>query len=217
MVILESTVHSILETLQPTLMHEQATNQHRSSPGANSVHGGTTESVASSLATIISSQPVSRHTRFMRRREIEEIGQTYIKYCADQPLPLFPREGFVNSLLDRADATLFAIIANSLRCTSQTGETSRFADPRTFRDAAYARIMVDVGQGHVAMTTLQALCLVVLFDFTGMYQHLTCSNSRLKTFISWPHADSFIVDGTDVNACFEYGFPDCLTSVAGID
>lgn len=158
------------------------------------------------LTAIIGGQPESKQVRRTRRGEIEELGKAYMTFCADQPLPLFPRDRFVESLLDRADATLFAIIANSLRHISDAEDSTCSRESRIFRDAAHSRVMEDVGQGSVEISTLQALCLIVFFDFASESQYLRISDPPMMIFSSWWRKDRFVADGTCVNACFEHVF-----------
>lgn len=172
MVMLESTVHRILDILQSNRVVDQGRDSGRVSSDLHSTPGNAVETAAPSLNAIINSQLESRQVRSIHRKEIEELGKAYMTFCADQPLPLFPRERFVESLLDRSDATLFGILANSLRFMSSSDGSPCSQDSRAFRDAAHSKTVVDVSQGNVGVSTLQALCLVVLFDFASKSQGL---------------------------------------------
>lgn len=107
MMTLETAVSRILDTLQSN----EASNQEQASPqfysGVTGIHDNTAGTTTPPLMLLISGQPESRSTRLMLSKSIKEVGNTYISFCADQPLPLFPRTGFIESLFDRADSVLF--------------------------------------------------------------------------------------------------------------
>lgn len=179
MVTLESTVNLILDTLRSKGVNEQMCSQCQVTPGEDHIHDDTGEiETPSSLVALIGSHEGSRQARLTKRTELEEIGEVYMRFCANQPLPLFPAEGFVESLFTRADVTLFAIIAISLRYTRKARDGSHFLDSQAFRDAAQSRIMANIGQGKVDITTLQALCIVVIYDFVGKNEYARHIESR---------------------------------------
>lgn len=153
-------MNRMLHTLQSNGSTLPVRHEDQVSPCQPSVSRSIVESAAPSLRSIITSPSESQHARMTMRSETEAIGKAYITFCADQPLPLFPKEGFVESLSDRADDTLFAVIAIASRYTIHT------QDSQLFRDTAHLRIMASIGKGNVQISTLQALCLVILFDFT---------------------------------------------------
>ena len=165
MVTLETTVNIILDTLQSTEGGNNTTNRGWSSPVRQSTHNSIVEVTTPPLSVLIRDRPVSSQTKQSRRREIEALASTYLAFCASQPLPLFPKEGFVESIFERSDATLFAIIAASLRYIDSTGTSSQDRDAHAFREAAQSLAMEDIARGDVSTSTLQTLCLVVFFDF----------------------------------------------------
>lgn len=166
---LETAVSRILDTLQSN----EASNQEQASPqfysGVTGIHDNTAGTTTPPLMLLISGQPESRSTRLMLSKSIKEVGNTYISFCADQPLPLFPRTGFIESLFDRADSVLFLVISISSRFVQGERQAPISWDGQPFREAAHSRAMTDVTKGNVTITTLQALCLIILFDFTGRY------------------------------------------------
>lgn len=91
-------------------------------------------------------------------------GEIYLQYCDCQPLPLFHRRSFIQSLKNRDSELLFAIIALA----------SRFSDDFTFQssveeyvEASRVVVMRRVSLGKVELSTIQALCLLSLVDFTN--------------------------------------------------
>jgi hypothetical protein len=203
MATLESTVHRILDTLHSNGSIDEVGERYRPSPGTLSMNDSIIDSRALRLTAIISSQSTSRQTKLTHRVQIERLGQVFLTFCADQPLPLFQRDGFVESLLDRADAALFAIIANSMRHAPDIEDAPHNQDCLTFRDAAHTRIMADIGRGNVHLFTLQALCLVVFFDFTSrLRSHLT-TTVHTKLFSRRSDEDCIIAHGLDFDTRFE--------------
>lgn len=199
MATLESTVHRILDTLQANTGTAQSVGRQNPSPDAHSIHGYVAESRVPPLKAIIGSQPSSMHMRSMLSGRIEMIGEVYLALCADQPLPLFPRDGFVESLLARPDATLFAIVANSLRHASGPEDNFSQRDSHIFRDASHSRIMADIGDGDADLSTLQALCLIVVFDFASMLGRLLCAAASADLYLRWSDEDCCVSYGT----CFD--------------
>lgn len=212
MVTLETTVNRILGTMHSSGVADQFRDHQQSAPDVHSVHDNIVGTPLPPLTAIIGSQPVSRSMRLARGKEIEDIGQAYLSFCADQPLPLFSKEGFVESLLDRADSTLFGIIANSLRYNSAIEGALHRKDSQTFRDAAHSRAMADVGQGQVGLPTLQTLCLIAFFDFTSKSYYLGATQPSSNNFLRWLHEDRIVTPGSDVNASLKCRFSDQLPS-----
>lgn len=203
MATLESTVHRILDTLQSNGGTDQLSECYRPSPGTHSMHDSIVGGRTPPLTAIISSQSSSRQTRLMHRVRIERLGEAYLTFCADQPLPLFQRHGFVESLLDRADVTLFAIIANSLRNAHNSEDASHYQDSLTFRDAAQAKVMADIGRGNVGLSTLQALCLIVFYDFASKLRYHIVTMASTEYLFRRSNEDCIIAHGPDFDICFE--------------
>jgi hypothetical protein len=172
-VTLESNVSKILETLQSTDAASTTTNPHQSSGAQPSTQDGSLGTAASPLTALIGDQSEPGQIKRMKKREIEALGELYLSFCADQPMLLFPREGFIESLSERNDATLFAIIANSLPYAQDAGSSSSSSsrkDSQAFREAAQSLVMEHIARGDVRLHTLQSLCLIVFFDFRSELQ-----------------------------------------------
>lgn len=195
MTTLETTVHKFLDTLQSNVSIDQFDSRYQPSGGMHSMHDSVVESGAPPLTTIIR-QPT-------QRVEIERLGKVYLTFCADQPLPLFPRDDFVVSLLARPDATLFGIVANALRYASDSEDNSHRQDSHLFRNAAHSKVMADIGHGDVELSTLQALCLVILFDFASTLCHFCHTAAPADGSPRWSDEDCIISHGTDFDACLE--------------
>ncbi|QSZ34383.1 hypothetical protein DSL72_005975 [Monilinia vaccinii-corymbosi] len=99
---------------------------------------------------------------------IASIAKTYLLYCDCQPLPLFYRKGFVETLNERDPEVIFSVLALAIR----------FSDEEDFRDhqielitgyveAARSIISGRIFGGRVELSTLQSLCLLSLVDFTS--------------------------------------------------
>lgn len=201
MATLESTVHRILDTLQTNGGITQSGERQRPSPSAHSMHGSIAESRVPPLTALIGNQPSSMQMRLMQRVKIERLGEAYLDFCADQPLPLFPRDGFVESLLARPDATLFAILANALRHASAFEDSVYLLDSQSFRDAAHSKIISNIGHGDAGLPTLQALCLIVLFDFASMLGYLLRTAALANRYLRWSDENCIISHGTCFDTC----------------
>ncbi len=102
--------------------------------------------------------------------ELVAAAEIYLLYCDCQPLPLFHRPSFIQSLKDREPEILFAILALALRFhgvshhySSRTGQLNAYVKE--------ARTMVEkkLNEGNVELSSIQALCIIALVDFTGTY------------------------------------------------
>ncbi|CZT08259.1 related to C6 transcription factor [Rhynchosporium graminicola] len=93
--------------------------------------------------------------------------ELYLQYCDCQPLPLFQRSSFIRTLRDRRPEILFSILAIALRFTEDT--QSRNAHLKAidgYVEAARTIISKQVFDGTVELSTIQALCLLTVVDFT---------------------------------------------------
>ena len=109
---------------------------------------------------------------------IIDIGQLYLLYCESQPLPLFHRDTFLESLKDRDPEVVYAMLALSTRFLEQPARqgTSGIVDHvNNYAEAARHLVMRRVSEGPVELSTLQSLCLLSLVDFTS---RLTVSGTK---------------------------------------
>ncbi|XPS75780.1 hypothetical protein M3J07_007847 [Ascochyta lentis] len=165
MVTLESTVNKIFNILQSTEGSGSTNDRDWSPPIRPSTQASTVEAIIPPLIAMIGNHHESSHIKQLKKAEIEALGNTYLTLCACQPLPLFPKDGFVESLFERSDAVLFAIIASSLQHVHVTNNSSQTDDAHAFREAAQSLVTQCIASGNVGIATMQALCLVVCFDF----------------------------------------------------
>lgn len=91
----------------------------------------------------------------------------YFQFCHMQPLWLFDREEF-SSIQDCREETLFSLLALSL-CHSRhpffRGRSDELS--KTYGQAARERIMRQIGDGNVSLSTIQSLCLLALANLQG--------------------------------------------------
>jgi len=104
-------------------------------------------------------------------------GESYLLYCDCQPLPLFHRESFIQALPNRDAEVQFAILAL----------TDRFLDDPEVRgldlvETSRAAVIQKVNEGSVELSTLQALVILSLVDFTSEYLYFLGRFSSL-TFL----------------------------------
>ncbi|KAJ8114715.1 hypothetical protein OPT61_g3469 [Boeremia exigua] len=162
---LESTVTKILDTLQSNVVDN--CSQSREAPALSSRITNSSLDEVPPLIAMVDGEVESDQVKIQRKREIEVLGEIYLKSCADQPLPLFPRQDFIKLLPERDDPVLFSIIANAIRHSGNTVSSTRRQEDRTFRDAAHSLVLQQIGSGRVGVPTLQALCLIVFYDYTS--------------------------------------------------
>jgi hypothetical protein len=89
--------------------------------------------------------------------------KTYLQFCDCQPLPLFHRPTFLQTLQYRDPEVLFSVLALAVRFEN----TDRF-DSAGHTEAARTRVSKRVFEGKVELSTIQTLCLLTLIDFAGM-------------------------------------------------
>lgn len=171
MVTLESTVTRILDTLQSTEVVGRTQTQNPSTVYANNTHNGSESADVPPLTVMLNGGADSEQVRRLRKDEIKELGETYLMFCANQPLPLFPMENFLESLFDRDDSTLSAIIANALRYSRGVASDTVGQGDRALRDSAHLLAMKQIGQGKVDISTLQTLCLIVFYDHSSGFAY----------------------------------------------
>lgn len=103
-----------------------------------------------------------------------EIAEVYLEYCDCQPLPLFHRASFLNSLRQRDPEVVYAVIALAIRFYDHSHLDE--PDPYTplsdkitrYTEAARALVIKRVLEGPVELSTLQCLCLLSMIDFSSM-------------------------------------------------
>lgn len=104
-------------------------------------------------------------------RKVLDIAQIYLIYCDCQPLPLFHRQTFLNTLNQRDPDVVYAVLALALRFLPQPlkddlGDISRTA--ASYTEAARERVTSRVLGGPVEISTIQSLCLLSLIEFSSM-------------------------------------------------
>ena len=114
--------------------------------------------------------------------------ETYLQYCDCQPLPLFQRSSFIRTLKDRRPEVLLSILAIALRLTEDQQSRNNHARLTTgYVEAARTIVSKQVFEGAVELSTIQALCLLTIVDFTGKILHIS---SHLSNIRRWPHKTS---------------------------
>lgn len=106
---------------------------------------------------------------------IKATGEVYMTYCDSQPLPLFHRQSFIQTLGDRDPELLFAIIALTLRYTDRLSAGTRDQEVSGYVEASRNIVSKKVFDGTIELSTIQSLCLLSLVDFTSKI-------FRLKTY-----------------------------------
>ncbi|KAG4440375.1 hypothetical protein IFR05_004168 [Cadophora sp. M221] len=98
---------------------------------------------------------------------IQRAAETYLQYCDCQPLPLFQRSNFIRTLRNRKPEVLLSILAVALRFSEdQQSRTNHARVSNGYVEAARTIISKQVFEGNVELSTIQALCLLTIVDFT---------------------------------------------------
>lgn len=90
--------------------------------------------------------------------------------CNYQPLPLFRQDpAFIDTIVSRDPELILAIQALSLRFNPADGFGGSDVKIHIDRCAQQSRdlVMERISHGTVELSTLQSLCLLTMFDFTG--------------------------------------------------
>ncbi|EEA23112.1 C6 transcription factor, putative [Talaromyces marneffei ATCC 18224] len=110
--------------------------------------------------------------------KVLEIAQAFLVYCDCQPLALFHRQTFLASLGHRDPEIVYTILALAIRFCSPDilndagGNTaSLHALVPSYMEAARERVIKRVLSGPVEISTLQALCLLSMVDYTNGNVH----------------------------------------------
>lgn len=112
---------------------------------------------------------LSPNIPFPTWEKVLAIAELYLIYCHSQPLPLFQKEGFLDSLRSRDPEIVYAMLALSIRFSqdesSQTGGFTSLVNGYT--EVARGLVMRRVSEGPIELSTLQSLCLLSLVDFAS--------------------------------------------------
>ncbi|KAF2709368.1 hypothetical protein K504DRAFT_431849 [Pleomassaria siparia CBS 279.74] len=124
------------------------------------------ESPAQSLFHHPASPPVY-DARLPPWEVIVDAAGVYLQYCDCQPLPLFHRASFIQTLEHRDPEVLLSLLALTSRFTGSPNSPPNHAKPvREYVDTARGIISKKVFDGTIELSTIQALCLLALVDFT---------------------------------------------------
>lgn len=100
---------------------------------------------------------------------MHNIAQTYLTYCDSQPLPLFHRKSFQQTIRTRDQELLLAILALTLRFTDEVAVRglSKHEQVAGYVEGCRKIVSGKVFEGSVELSTIQCLCLLSLVDFTS--------------------------------------------------
>jgi hypothetical protein len=98
---------------------------------------------------------------------IKAVGGAYLLYCDCQPIPLFQRDNFMQTLHSREPELLFALLAMAGRFLQPP--MSRISADE-FLEISRRLVMGRICDGQVELSTLQTLCLLSMVDFTSTWE-----------------------------------------------
>ncbi|TVY27038.1 hypothetical protein LHYA1_G004755 [Lachnellula hyalina] len=111
--------------------------------------------------------PRCSETALPPREVILNAAQTYLLYCDCQPLPLFHRSTFTQTIWNRDPEVIFSLLAVTLRFTEDIRLCVDQPDPiRDYVEAARILISKRIFEGNIELSTIQSLCLLSLVHFT---------------------------------------------------
>lgn len=98
------------------------------------------------------------------------VAEIYLQYCDCQPLPIFHRPSFLQTLKERQHEVLFAILALTLRF-QDNGSPSNVKAELIAKYLEVARTICHkkMFDGVVDLATIQTLIILTLVDFTGKF------------------------------------------------
>lgn len=94
----------------------------------------------------------------------------FLTYCNFQPLPLFHHETFLESYESRDIEVQLVVQALGQRFQdSDVGDQQINRQIQDWTDASRRIVMSRVAEGTVELSTLQAMCLLIVTDYTSEY------------------------------------------------
>ncbi|RDL36372.1 C6 transcription factor [Venustampulla echinocandica] len=106
-------------------------------------------------------------TRLPSWEVIQTAAETYLLYCDCQPLPLFHRSTFIQTLRSRDGEVIFSLLALAARFLEDPAlRASQVSSVHEYMEAARTIVSKKVFDGVVELSTIQTLCLLSLVDFT---------------------------------------------------
>lgn len=122
--------------------------------------------------------------QYLHKSSLKELGQLYMTWCHNQPLPLFSREGFANSLSKRDSELILSLRALTGRFPPGALTTSTHEKLILMATEAKESVMKRVAEGRIRLSTLQTLCVLSIIDFTGerrfLYLHIARADMRVE-------------------------------------
>jgi len=98
---------------------------------------------------------------------IVHAAEVYLQYCDCQPLPLFHRGTFMQTLQNRDPEVLFSLLALTTRFWDNLDLNNNESSPIAgYAEAARSLVAKRIFEGTVEISTVQTLCLLTLVDFT---------------------------------------------------
>ncbi|CAG9984590.1 unnamed protein product [Clonostachys byssicola] len=94
------------------------------------------------------------------------VAELYLTFCWCQPLPLFEPSGFIASFSSRQPEVIYAVSALAIKhvSPSQAEDDDHGTKSAGYAQVAYQLVMRRIAEGEVELPTIQAICLLALFD-----------------------------------------------------
>lgn len=103
----------------------------------------------------------------MHEPSLRDLDHLYLTWCHNQPLAMFNKDTFAESLPERDHELILALQALAFRFPPGSLTPQRCEQLGSMAKEARYIAMNRVTDGQVRPSTLQTLCLLSLIDFTG--------------------------------------------------
>lgn len=112
--------------------------------------------------------------RLFPQNVLKQAVSVYFRHCHRQPLWLFESEQ--DLLDDGTEEILSIVLALALCCDSTLQSQDTMQAPDSYADTARTLIMLSITNGTVTLGTMQCLCLLAYYNYTGigLCSHLIC-------------------------------------------
>ena len=136
-----------------------------------------------SISNAMVSSMLNPTTPFPTWEKVLSMAGLYLIYCHAQPLPLFHRDSFLNSLGSRDPEIIYAMLALSIRFSDDVNSTTNDLTSliNSYTEVARGLVMKRVSEGPIELSTLQSLCLLSLVDFASNTTNSVRSTGTMLT------------------------------------
>jgi hypothetical protein len=138
----------------------------------------------------------------MHGQNLEDLGHLYLTWCHNQPLALFDKDTFVQSLPKRNRELILVLQALAFRFPPGSITPQYYGHLSSMVETARQIVMNRILDRRVDLPTLQTLCLLSVIDFAGSLPRWSlCPLHELTNKTRWQNDSGRLK--------FEYSEPSC--------